>query len=128
MARRIDYFELVLNLTGEKERKEERKREGKTKEKGGKSKRKRKGENKGKGKNKKKGKEMEKRGRKETKKKKRKMQHKKIPMSGKRKFNSAFCAKKKPKPCAGIQPYLLCSCIFQTAALKPALFWLYRAA
>ena len=26
------------------------------------------------------------------------------------------------------QPYLLCSCIFQTAALKPALFWLYRAA
>ena len=48
MARRIDYFELVLNLTGEKERKEERKREGKTKEKGGKSKRKRKGENKGK--------------------------------------------------------------------------------
>ena len=41
MARGIDYFELVLNLTGGKERKEERKREGKTKEKGGKSKRKR---------------------------------------------------------------------------------------
>ena len=102
-------------------------------------------------------------------------------MSGKRKFNSAFCAKKKtktmcrhsavsfmlvhfsnrsietgavlavsrsvnlsgklcPAACrrlklngklqtyAAGQPYLLCSYIFQTAALKPPLFWLYRAA
>ena len=102
-------------------------------------------------------------------------------MSGKRKFNSAFCAKKNPKTMcrhsavsfmlvhfsnrsvktgavlavscsinlsgklcpaacrrlklngklqtyAAGQPYLLYSCIFRTAALKPALPWLYRAA
>ncbi len=116
MAQRIDYFWFVLNLTGEKERKEEKKREGKTRERGAKQEqREEKKEERDRGTERKKRKEAR------GKKKQEKRKYKKNWRHAGGILIPPFVWKKIPKPCAGIQPYLFILMHFPNRCVKTAI-------